>query len=47
MQLQEGDLIFLEEGTDEYLNVTCGLMKGKLSAQYGWFLLIRFDRSVF
>lgn len=32
-------MIFVEEGTEDYLNVTCGQQKGKLSSKYGKFLV--------
>lgn len=41
MHLEEGDLIFLEEGAGDYLNVTCGQKTGKLSARYGKVLWIK------
>jgi hypothetical protein len=34
MKLQAGDMIFVEEGANEYFNVTCDQKKGKLSSKY-------------
>ncbi|KAI6182481.1 SH3 domain-containing protein [Aphelenchoides bicaudatus] len=34
LNLNEGDMIFVEEGTGDYLNIICGDKRGKLSSKY-------------